>query len=345
MANKTIVKRNAKLKLNKKELSTTNKITNFWIPFSLMIPALIFFLFFTIYPLIDALDDATTEPIRNFDNYFQSVWTDNKYWIPAVQNSLIYASVSLPFSLMISLVISASITSLVREKAKGFWQTLFFIPYVTSAIAVSLTFAQLFSSSGLINRIFHLDGVGWLITPNSEGKLSLVTVIIYGIWHSLAFQILILSTAMLSVDKRLYDAANIDGASSSKIFFNVTLPSIERTIWYVFTIGLIGAVKVFPLALFGNDPHMALERAPSMLIYIYYYVQQGDAFSKGKAAAASISLIIIIIAYSFLVRRGTQIVRWTINFSSIKFKQMKIDGEINKTKRLNYKSINKGGRS
>ncbi len=332
MATRNQITKNAKVKVKKQEISTTNKIASFWIPLSLMLPALILMFLFIVVPLITVTQDSMETPKHNFDNWFQSVWTDDR-WYRAVTNSLLYATITLPISLTISLVISGAITSLVRKKARGVWQTIFFIPYVTSAIAVSLTFMQILTPFGILNSILHINGFPWLTQPFDEGYTALLGVMIFGIWHSLAFQIMILSTAMLSVDKRLYDSANIDGASPIRIFFNVTIPSIERTIWYLFTIGLIGAVKVFPLAMFNNSSTEAIDRAPTMLLYVYHFVKTGQ---KGKAGAASISLICIIILYNIIVRRLIAFTRFGLNWSTAKIKTININREITKGKKKEH---------
>lgn len=341
MAELSTIKKNSKLKIKVKETSQTNKITNFWIPFSIMLPAVILFTLFTIIPLFNVVKDASLLDANNAGG-FEKVWGDSD-WYLSVRNSLIYASISLPISLALSLVISGAITSLVRKKARGSWQTIFFLPYVTSAIAVSLTFTHILSQQGLVNQLLGID-YKWLTTfITSSFWGSLPAVILFGVWHSLAFQILIFSTAMMAIDKRLYYAANIDGAKSTRVFFTVTLPSIEKTFWYVFTLGLIGAVKVFPLALFHNDSAEALDMAPTMLIYIYDLVGKMNTNNKGQIAAASISMILIIIVYNILVRQGVNLTRWGISKSRDVARQNRINKEIQKGKIIEYHRKFNGG--
>ncbi len=338
MATRTEIVKNSKMRVNKKELSATNKVASLWIPLALMVPALILMFLFLVVPLITVIQDSMQTPEHNYDNWFQSVWTDER-WHRAVINSLLYATITLPISLTISLIISGAITSIARNKARGAWQAIFFIPYVTSAIAVSITFMQILDPGGILNSVLGIEGFPWLTQTFESGWAAIAGVMVYGIWHSLAFQILILSTAMLSVDKRLYDSANIDGASQVKTFLNVTIPSIEKTIWYLFTIGLIGAVKVFPLALYNNASSTAIDRAPTMLLYVYHFVSIGD---KGKAGAASVSLVLIIIVYNIIVRKLIDFTRFAINWSSTTIKNNSINREIIKGRRNEY-TRNKGG--
>ncbi len=305
MNKKTLIKNASRN--NSKNIKRANKNTSIWIPLSLMIPAIVFFAFFTVIPLLKAFKDSLEHPSSNFITSYGQVWSDPN-WYLSLKNSLLYAIITVPITLVISLLISFSLSNIVRKKLRGFWQSIFFIPYVTSTIAISLTFAHLFSTNfGIFNWILGKD-FAWLQTLATDGPLGLISICIYGIWHGLAFQILILTTAMLSIDKRLYDAASLDGASNRKIFFSITLPSIERTLWYLFTIGLIGALKVYPLALFNNDIDNALNYGPTLLIYVYSALTNGTP-DYGKAGAASISLIVIVVLFNYLVRKFVEIIQ------------------------------------
>jgi multiple sugar transport system permease protein len=114
---------------------------------------------------------------------------------------------------------------------------------------------------------------------------------------------------MLSVDRKLYKSASIDGAGPIKQFFAITLPSISRTTTFLLTIGVIGAIKVFPLALFKNNPQDALDNGGStLLIYIYAKLQVSHNYML--AGAASLMILVVSILFSFSVRKGLSL---TIN--------------------------------
>ncbi len=307
-------------KRSKNDLDNDNKIINksinFITPLILMLPAILFFLVFTIIPLFKVIIDSFSD-IGNisggYGNYYESVWTDTN-WYRSIFNSISYALIVIPISLMISLAISYSVTKVVNNKLRGIWQTIFFIPYVTSIIAISLTFRTIMSSQsyGILNWIFNID-VNWLTTPFGDSIIGLFAISIYGIWSSLPFQILILTTAMFLIDKRLYDASAIDGVSRRHEFFKITLPSIEKTIWYLVTIGIIGAVKVFPIGLFNGNSKDIMEYSPTMLAYIYSLIS-GGTLSYGKAGAASISLIFVVIVFNFLVKFTIKKIQKLITF-------------------------------
>ncbi len=283
------------------DINATKQKTNFFIPFALMIPALIFFTLFTFIPLFKVIIDSTHSTNPNYAVTYMNVWKDGTWYI-SIFNSFIYAIISVPMTLILALIISFAISNLIRSKVREFWQTVFFLPYVTSMVAISIVFSELFSSEeyGIINWIFGIQAP-WLNTPFNDSPIAIIPVILFGVWHSLAFKVLILTSAMLSIDKRLYDAASIDGASKKDMFFSVTLPSLENTLWYLITIGLIGSMKVFPLALFNNSIETSVNNFPTMMTYVYRAVKNVD---YGLAGAASVSLIFVVIVMNYIIKKA-----------------------------------------
>ncbi|UWD34179.1 carbohydrate ABC transporter permease [Mesomycoplasma molare] len=301
-----------KIKVKKHELGILEKKVSFWKPFLLLFPSLIIIILFTIIPFIYASiqsvtylpdpNDATT--VEYGIGSFKDVLSETAFQI-GIRNSLIYAIASLPITLIIAILISSAIASLYRKWAKGFWQTVFFLPYVTSAIAISIAFAYIFDTEfGIINKIFNIN-TKWLDSGQSDSYLAIFVMLIYGVWKNLAFQILIITTAMLAVDKTLYKAASIDGASKVKQFFRITLPSITKTLNFLITIGIIGGIKVFPIAIFNNDLNAANTNGGSTIIlYIYGAVKQGN---YSLAGAATIILFILGIALSTFLKQTIKI--------------------------------------
>lgn len=289
------------------ELAYLERRTPFWKPLLFILPSLAVLSFFTIYPLFVTLDTAL-HPLANSHKassatFGFSAFTDvfkNYYFKKAISNSLLYAFLSIPISMIISLVISAAISSLIRRFARGSWQTLFFMPYVTSGVAISLAFAYLFDSqTGIVNKLLGID-TNWLKDSSADSMNAFWVILIHGIWASLAFQILIFTTAMMAVDKNRYKAASIDGAGSIKQFFTITLPSISKTINFIITVGLIGAIKVFPLALFQMNTTNAEQYGGSTLMMFVFKNVSTGRFQI--AAASALILVVIAIAFSVVVK-------------------------------------------
>ncbi|OAB49192.1 carbohydrate ABC transporter permease [Mycoplasmopsis gallinarum] len=298
-------KKQAEIKAQSLSGSIIDKRTPAVQPLTILIPTLLIITLFTVVPLvlniknaffIDLPDGTSQFTFQNFEN----VINDPAFAV-AFRNSLIYGLIVLPFVMAISLLISSTIANVYRKWARGIWQTIFFLPYVTNAIAVSLSFIQLFDPNGLFNKAFNLN-VPWLESNDQFGFNALLPIIIQGIWSGLAFNVLIFTTAMLSVDKNLYRSASIDGIGTIKQFFTITLPSIKSTTTFLITMGIINGIKVFPLAIFNNQPSDAITNgASTLMIFVYRFTK---AANYAYASSAALSLFIIGVIYSTLIRGG-----------------------------------------
>ncbi|NLN83725.1 MAG: sugar ABC transporter permease [Firmicutes bacterium] len=263
-----------------------------------LIPAIIVLTVFTFYPLFNAFVQSFNR-LPNPDNYelslktYQWLFKDTTF-LTAVKNTLVYSLVTVPISIAISLMIAALLTSINRLRV--FFQTVYFLPYVTSAVAVAFTWGYLFNADyGLINQIMHnvfnLPKIPWLRSPD----YAMSAVMIFGIWRSLAFNVLILTTGMLSIDPQYYKAARVDGANNATTFFKITLPLLAPVVSYVFTIGLINAFKVFTevYALIGSSARVY--KANTMVFYIFDQLWVYKDYSLASAAAIILLLIILVL--------------------------------------------------
>ncbi|AWX69756.1 sugar ABC transporter permease [[Mycoplasma] anseris] len=295
-------------------LSVLSQRTPFWKPFLFILPSLLTVTLMTIIPFILVIIDAFTIQVGSFadevsfgvDNFKELL--QHKYFLVALRNAFLYSITALPFSLCCSILISVAITMLVQRWARGFWQTVFFLPYVTSAIAVSITFFFIFKKdAGFVNTLLKNAGlidapIPFLESGDPSSFKPFIVILLRGVWGSLAFQVLILTTAMLSVNPQLYKSASIDGSYKFKQFFRITLPSIKRTLSFLITMGIIGGIKVFPLALFNNSSSEAFSNGGgSLMLYVYHYTKTVVNFSK--AGVASIMLFLIGIVVSFTLRK------------------------------------------
>ncbi|MDJ1645966.1 carbohydrate ABC transporter permease [Mycoplasma phocimorsus] len=302
------VKQNAKKKWDSLAGSVVDKKTPAYQPLLFLLPALIVLTIFTIIPFIFSIFSSIFvirdgKSVLSLETY-SAVFNDPAFAV-GFRNSLMFGIIVLPLKMGISLLISSCIATLVRAKAKGFWQTVFFLPYVTNIVAVSLTFVQFFSPNGLFNKIFGLGEVNYLSNTGIEAQssfLPLVVVLVQGVWSGLAFNVLIFTTAMLVVDKNLYRSASVDGVNGVKQFFSITLPSIKSTTTFLVTLSIIGGIKIFPLALFENNTENAIQSGGStIMLYVYKQTNSGDL---PKASASAISLFLIGVIYSVVVRGG-----------------------------------------
>lgn len=302
------IRRNAKVK--RLDLATVNQRTNMFIPLLLIVPAIIVIIVFTLIPFWTTASNAF-HPLANSHKAASGAFGTgeftklfhNEYYKKAISNSMLYAIISLPIIMIVALIISAALSNIIRKKLRGAWQTVFFLPYVTSAIAISLAFAYILdANNGLLNSLLGIDKK-WLVPRDGLTSYNGVwSMLILGVWKGIAFNVLIFTTAMLGVDKTHYKAASIDGAGPIKQFFVITLPSISRTTNFLITVGIIGAIKVFPLALYNNDPTVAnINGGGTMMLYVFKLVKDGHFQAAG---AASLVLVAIGIAFSIVLRNG-----------------------------------------
>ena len=184
---------------------------------------------------------------------YQKIFADQDF-ISSIYNTLIYVVVVVSISLVLSIIIAVLLNSV--EKLKGLFQTAYFMPMVTSSAAIGLVWRWLFNYDyGIINYVlslFDVSAINWLNDP----KYSMICLCIYGIWSMLPFTIILLLSGLQNIDPQYYTAAQVDGAKSSDIFFNITVPLLAPTIGLVAIVNMISAFKVFDglYVLFGGKP-------------------------------------------------------------------------------------------
>lgn len=269
-----------------------------------LLPALIIISVFVFYPLVMAFRMSMYESYNYYKNVgtgfgfasFKRVLGDSDFHI-AVKNTLLLSFIGMPISIIISLITALLISSI--RKLQALFQTFFFLPYVTSVIAVGIVFRWLFHSNyGLINYFlgfFHISPVAWLNNP----KTTIYALAIYYIWGSLAFNTIILLVGVQNIPRMYYNAARVDGAKGGKIIFRITLPQLSPTIIFLTIVGFIGSFKVYNevYALFG-DLGGPVNSAYTIVFYIYR-----TFYGAGRmhiAAAAAVILFFAILCITII---------------------------------------------
>lgn len=212
----------------------------------------------------------------------------------ALRNTLIIVAVGVPITIVLALGSALFINSL--RKGRGVVQTIYFLPYVTSTIAIGLVFRWLFHSDyGYINYFLSFLGVApqkWLTAPN----LTIVSVTIFTVWNGLAFKIVLFLAGLQKIDPQYYQAARIDGTPPHRVFFRITMPLLSSTFWMVVIISVIHAFKTYNevYSLFGGNGAGPGNSAITVVYYIY------DMFFNRSqvhyASAAAIIFLVIVLA-------------------------------------------------
>ena len=271
-----------------------------------LLPAAAVLGLFMVYPLIDVFVYSFEEGYNSASQTFFGVGGYNyayvlrdPYFLQALKNTFLLVIITVPLSTGLALIISLGLSSI--KALKNLFQTIYFLPYVTNTLAVGLVFMILFKKTpyteGLINLMitwFGGKGVDFIDGPY-WAKLFVLSF--YTIWIVMPFKILILTSALASVDETYYNAARMDGATGLRMFTRITLPMISPMIFYLVITGFIGAFKAYSdaVALFGTDLNAAEMNTIVGYIYDMLYGNSGGYPSYASAAAIILFTIVLTI--------------------------------------------------
>ena len=272
-------------------------------------PALAFLIFFMVYPLIDVFIysfeegyNSASQTYFGIGSYNYSYVLRDPYFLQAVKNTFILVIFTVPISTILALLISLALNSI--EKLKKLFQTIYFLPYVTNTLAVGLVFMILFRKTpytdGLINMMIKALGMTTVDFIEGPYWAKMLVLCVYVIWIVMPFKILILTSALASVNPVYYKAAKIDGASKPRIFFKITLPMISPMIFYLVITGFIGAFKAYSdaVAIFGVDLNAA--GMNTMVGYVYDMLYGDGGGYPSYASAAAIILFAIVLTITVI---------------------------------------------
>ena len=284
------------------------KKKNNWKAWLYLLPAIVFIAVFMIYPLIDvciysmeenysfASGEATGIGLSNFRHVLS-----DPYFVQALKNTFLIVIITVPLSTGISLLISLGLTSI--KRLQNAFQTIYFLPYVTNTLAVGLVFMILFQDKerarGLVNQLIVMLGGTGVDFIDGPYWAKMFVMCFYTIWVVMPFKILIMTSALASVNPDYYKAAKVDGASSFRIFHKITLPMISSTVFYLIITGFIGAFKAYSdeVALFGTNLNAAGMNTIVGYVYDMLYGSSGGYPSYAAAAALILFAIVFTITY------------------------------------------------
>ena len=288
---------------------------NNWKAWLYLGPVIILIAVFLLYPLINTIFIAFAKDysyatgtfkgitLENFGVIFKITkagaggWEENfvKYAIP---NTLILTFVTVPVSIGLALLISVALNSI--KWFQKFLQTVFFLPYVTNAVAIGLVFSVIFNKDGVINFVFN-SNIIWIY--GAERWVAMIPLCIYIVWHSLPFKILILLSGLQGVDKQYYQAAQIDAASKFKTLTKITVPLLSPQILYLMITSFIAAFKEYTsvVSMFGGPGTLGKNSiTPDMETIVYYVYQNVEKGLTSRAAAAAVFLFVVILVFTFI---------------------------------------------
>ena len=329
--------------ITKRKLFTLPQWAVAWL---VLIPAMVFICMFMLYPIVNTflyafIQDFSYVPGGGsfaLGQFFSGVSEGTVItfglsnfktvlgrpdFIESIGNTAILVIVEVPLTIIVSLLIATFLNSI--KVLKGFYQTIFFLPYVTNTIALGLVFNLAFSKTpgGLINIFLHdvfgvEDPINWLSSydyaglPVSTKFTQGVVIVLYSLWNGIAFKILVFMSGLATIDSQYYNAAKIDGASNFTIWKRITLPLLSPQILYITITSFIGAFKMYTgvmavyqgvesntMYFFGTIEKLGVGREGEAWIPVvgWIYKQLETHYdAPGVASAASLVLLAIIMA-------------------------------------------------
>lgn len=274
-----------------------------------LLPTLLIIGAFSFYPVVRALLISLTHWMPLHSEYiglqnYKDLLVDPEFW-QSMGHTLYYVVGTVPTGILIALGIALLLN--LPLKGRSFYRLAYFLPYVTTLVAVAMVWAWIFNQRyGLLNyflRFLHLSPVGWLLEP----QWAIPALIIMSIWKSLGWNVVVFLAGLQNVDRELQDAARVDGAGSWHVFRHITWPLLSPVTFFVSIISIIGAFKVFTevYVLWGTTPG-PLRSASTIVFFVYEKAFQQN--NMGYASAASyvlffIIFIITLIQFAFSRRR------------------------------------------
>lgn len=273
--------------------------------YAFLLPSMLILLAFAFFPVIFSILASFTRwnlPYKpawiGIENY-EYLFTNKIGWAAfrqAILNTFYFAAGSVPLNMAISLFLALLLNQ--RFRGVGFFRTAYFIPTITSTVAVSVVWMWLYHPAdyGLFNTLLLKLGrpiERWLRDP----VLAMPSLIAMGIWHGMGYNIIIFLAGLQSIPLHLYEAAKIDGAGVWAQFRKITWPLLAPTTFYILVIGVINSMQAFA------QMHVMTQGGPlgrTTTIVYYLYQQAFESFAMGRASAVACVLFILLLLLTLL---------------------------------------------
>ena len=267
-----------------------------------VLPALIGTFLFIIIPIFCSFGLSFSEwdflneiHFVGFSNY-KSVFTEPEF-LQILINTVVYAVSTTVFAVLIPLFIA----SIINNKIKGseLFKTIYFLPFITPAVVIAIVWAWIFDPNiGLVNTLFNTHYT-WLFST----KLAMPILIFVSVWKLIGYNVVLFLTGFSTIDKSVYEASKIDGATAYQTFFDITVPLLKPTIYFVTTVTAISSFQIFDLiyVMTQGGPN----DSTNVIVYsIYKYAF--EYFDIGKSCALAYILFAIILVLALVQKKFTK---------------------------------------
>lgn len=229
-----------------------------------------------------------------FENY-KRMFTDPKVWT-SIKNNLFFSFLQIPITAVLALLMASLLNKIAY--LRGFLRTVYFIPFITSWVSVSIVFKALFNpEGGPVNNFLQQLGIanppGWFM----DTKWSMFSIVILTVWHTVGYYMVILLAGLQNINAELYESATIDGANAWQRYIRITIPLLSPSLFFILIISMINSLKVF------DQVSVATQGGPGTSSYVMVYAIYDYAFNyfeMGYASALAWMLFLIILAFTII---------------------------------------------
>lgn len=240
----------------------------------------IFYSFYLSFTNWDLLSQIEFVGLKNY-----TLLLSSKDFYLILENTVYYALVTTIFGVLIPLILACILNSKIR--CSEFFKTIYFIPFITPMVVIAIVWAWIFDYNfGLLNSILNTH-IAWLF----DTKYAMNSIVLVSVWKLIGYNMVIFLAGLSAINSNLYEAAKIDGASSIKSFFSITIPQLSPTIFFVIIITTISSFQVFDLI------YLMTQGGPmeSTNVLVYKLYQSAfEHFNIGEASAIAYVLFVII---------------------------------------------------
>ena len=311
-------------KQRKHKMSRLEK-KNTLIAYSFLAPNFLGFAIFTLVPVVCAILLAFVEwnggdisnahfvGLQNFAEIFKadkvaSKWANGDYLYffnrvdlgIALKNTVFYALINVPLTLVCAIALALAL-----NKAKGAvaFRTIFFFPYVASMVAICVCWNFMLMKDGPVNQMIMALGINFNKSWTADSTMAMWAIILVSVWRSMGYYMVIYLAGLQGTNPELEEAAELDGASKWQIFWNVTLPQLKPTTFFVIIMLTIASFKVY------DQMYMITQGGPGnatmTLVYYIYNVAFVNTPKYGYASAVSMVLFVLVLFVTIIQFKGS----------------------------------------
>ncbi len=285
----------SKAETKKAGLTASEKREAIW-SYAFIAPTIIGLIVLNFYPVINTIyqsfcktgDFGKGNQFVGLNNY-KAVLTAGETWQSLI-NTIKYAIIEVPFGVVIALVLAVFLAK--KMLGTSLYRTIFFLPMVCAPAAVAMVWKWLYNQQfGLLNNVFHLN-VAWISNP----KIAWIAIGIIGVWSIIGYNMVLFISGLQEIPGDYYEAASIDGATGIRQFFDVTVPLISPTTFFIVQTRVIGALTIFDLMFMVMDKtNLALQKTQSIVYLFYTY-----AFTNGNKGYGA-TLVMVLVVFIMIV--------------------------------------------